>query len=225
MLQILILAFVAAFLFWRLWSVLGTRSGHESDGNISIIKPKKSDIIKDVKIDESSVPDKKTSDEDIADYIEIDSESGVAFSEMKKAETTFTVAEFVSGAKQAYEMILMSFERGDLETLKNLLSEEVFKSFESVVSERAKTGVNIDANFVGMREIRVKSASFNADSKFAEVTMFFKSELTIVVKDKDGKVIEGDPDKIKKQSDLWTFGRSMGKDNPNWYLIDTAVDN
>jgi len=218
MLQIFILALVAAFLFWRLWSVLGTRTGNETEIKISNIKPLKKDKIK-----EYETTEKKSYDEDIADYIELESESGEALKNMKFVEKNFSVGQFVSGAKGAYETILMAFENGELSKLKKLLSNEVFISFEEVVLEREKKDLEVEASFVGMREIRLKKASFDKEKNVAEIQMLFKCELIVVVKNKEGKVIEGSLDKIKKQNDLWTFSRKMGTDNPNWELTKTGT--
>ncbi len=217
MLQIFILALVAAFLFWRLWSVLGTRTGNETEIKISNIKPLKKDKIKEYEASE-----KKSYDEDIADYIELESDSGEALKNMKFAEKNFSVGQFVSGAKGAYETILMAFENGELNKLKTLLSKEVFKSFEDVVLEREKKELEVEASFVGMREIRLKKASFDKEKSIAEIQMLFKCELIVAVKNKEGKVVEGSLDKIKKQNDLWTFTRKMGIDNPNWELTKTG---
>ena len=218
MLQIFILALVAAFLFWRLWSVLGTRTGNETEIKISNIKPLKKDKIK-----EYETTEKKSYDEDIADYIELESESGEALKNMKFVEKNFSVGQFVSGAKGAYETILMAFENGELSKLKKLLSNEVFISFEEVVLEREKKDLEVEASFVGMREIRLKKASFDKEKNVAEIQMLFKCELIVVVKNKEGKVIEDSLDKIKKQNDLWTFSRKMGTDNPNWELTKTGT--
>ena len=218
MIQIFILALVAAFLFWRLWSVLGTRTGNESEIKISNINP-----IKKEKVKEYEAQTQKSHDEDIEDYIEIESESGKALKKMKEYEKKFSVGEFVSGAKGAYETILMAFENGEMKKLKNLLSDEVFKSFEQVVLEREKKELTVEASFVGMREIRLKEAKFEEKEKTAQIQMLFKCEMIVAVKDKEGKIIEGSLDKIKKQNDSWTFSREMGSSNPNWQLIKTGV--
>ena len=218
MLQIFILALVAAFLFWRLWSVLGTRTGSESEIKISNINPIKKENIK-----EFETTNQKSNDDDIADYIELESESGKALSKMKSCEKNFSVGQFVSGAKGAYETILMAFENGEMDKLKNLLSDDVFKSFENVVKERQKKELTVEASFVGMREIRLKEATFNVEEKIAQIQMLFKCELIVAVKDKNGNVTEGSLEKIKKQNDSWTFSRKMGSDNPNWQLIKTGI--
>jgi predicted lipid-binding transport protein (Tim44 family) len=129
-------------------------------------------------------------DEDISDYLEIESPSGEALVEMKKMEKDFSVRDFVSGAKKAYEMILMAYEKGDLDVLENYLASDVYEDFKAVVTERANKGFVVEANFVGLREIRIRNVLFEEDNMAAEITVFFKCELTSVVKDKNEKIIE-----------------------------------
>jgi len=213
MLQILILSSVAIFLFWRLSLILGTRSGYEKTSTST------SDIVTNNK---EHTDIQSNEDEDISDYIDLESKSGRAFGEMKDFETDFTVNNFVSGAKMAYEIILMAFEKGDLKTLQQHLSEEVYSDFEKVVVDRFDKGFTVDAQFVGMREIRIKNAQFNSKNKDAEITMLFRSELTSVVRDKNNNIIEGNPDSIRKNSETWTFSRTMGSSDPSWKLIGTG---
>ncbi|MEE2773614.1 MAG: Tim44/TimA family putative adaptor protein [Pseudomonadota bacterium] len=216
MLQILILAAVAAFLFWRLSIVLGSRTGFEKATNTEVAKKSANSAPLGQKLDSDL-----DGDEDISDYLEIDSPSGEALVKMKKVEHDFSVRNFVTGAKQAYEMILMAYERGDLDTLEQYLSPDVYKDFEKVVMDRANKGYNVEANFIGIREIRIKTVDFDENDHLAEIVMFFKCELSSVVKNKDEKVIEGSLSKIKTHSDLWTFGRKMGTPDPSWRLIAT----
>jgi predicted lipid-binding transport protein (Tim44 family) len=127
----------------------------------------------------------------------------------------------VQGARGAYEMILMAFERGDVEELRRFLAEDVLESFEQVIRDREAQGLRIDAEFVGIREIALVNATFDRSTNEGEVTVRFTGELTSVVKNADGEVIEGDAGEIKRQRDVWTFGRTMGTDDPNWFLVAT----
>ena len=99
----------------------------------------------------------------------------------------------------------MAFENSDLKTLKPLLDKSVFESFKSVVDDRQKKQLSVEASFIGMRDIRITNVYFDKKINMAEITVAFKSEMSTVVKDKTGKVIEGDPNEIKKQKDIWTF--------------------
>ena len=216
MLQIFILAAVALFLFWRLRAVLGSREGFEK----SLKDMKEPSDVKAIKntIDQ---PNKNNPDDDIFDYVEENSKSAEAFKKMKEFNGDFSVNKFVSGAKMAYEIILMAFEKGDIEKLGTLLEKKVFTSFKSVIDKRKKNGFIVDAKFIGMRDIRIIDASFSSKTKVADVTLSFKSEITIVVKDKQGNIIEGHPDDIKKQKDTWVFTKNLSEKSPIWLLKST----
>ena len=216
MLQIFILAAVAIFLFWRLRAVLGSRDGFEK--TLNDIKDTRdvnnAPLVVDEKIENRQ-------DEDIFDYVEESSKSADAFKKMKEFDNDFSVNKFVSGAKMAYEIILMAFEKGDLEKLKNLLEKKVLQSFKSVIDKRRKDGFVVDAKFIGMRDIRIINATFSQKTKIADVTLTFKSEITTVVKDSKGNIVEGHPDEIKKQKDTWVFTKNLSEKTPIWLLKST----
>ena len=216
MLQIFILAAVAIFLFWRLRAVLGSRDGFEK--NIKNVKTSKK-LIKSPNIIEE--PSKADPDDDIFDYVEENSRSADVFKKMKKFDSDFSVNKFVSGAKMAYEIIIMAFENGDTEKLGGLLEQKVLKSFKSVIEKRKKDGLVIEAKFIGMRDIRIIDASFSEKTKIADITLSFKSEISTVVKDAEGSVVEGHPDEIKKQKDTWVFTKDLSKKSPIWLLKST----
>ena len=216
MTNILILAAVALFLFWRLFSILGTRQGHESEAT----NTKSSDLNSvglDVDVKDESVGE----DTDIADYVDLESESGEALADMKAADKAFSVKEFISGAKKAYEMIIVAFESGDVQKLRPLLMDEVFEAFSAVIDQRANKGYTVDLEFGGVREIRLKDASFDKKEKTAEISISFLSDISSCVRDSEGKIIEGDPKKIRKQRDIWTFYKDFSKKEPNWFLSGT----
>ena len=216
MLQIFILAAVAIFLFWRLRAVLGSRDGFEK--NIKNVKTSKK-LIKSPNIIEE--PSKAGPDDDIFDYVEENSRSADVFKKMKEFDSDFSVNKFVSGAKMAYEIIIMAFENGDTEKLGGLLEQKVLKSFKSVIEKRKKDGLVIEAKFIGMRDIRLIDASFSEKTKIADITLSFKSEISTVVKDAEGSVVEGHPDEIKKQKDTWVFTKDLSKKSPIWLLKST----
>ena len=216
MLQIFILAAVAIFLFWRLKAVLGSRDGFEK--TIKEIK-ESSDVVSNPKV--IGEAKNNSPDDDIFDYVEENSKNAQVFKKMKEFDSEFSVNKFVSGAKMAYEIILMAFERGDTEKLKTLLEKKVLTSFKSVIDKRKKDGFIVDAKFIGMRDIRIINASFSQKTKIADVTLSFKSEITTVVKDSKGSVIEGHPDEIKKQKDTWVFTKNLSDKSPIWFLKST----
>ena len=211
--QLLVLAGIALFLILRLKNVLGTREGFEKpQAKVSSSARKRGDFA----VIEGG-PDR-----DITDHVAEESDSAKALMAMKAAEPSFNVGEFLSGARGAYEMILMAFEKGDMEQIRPFLAEDVFETFADVVKDREEQGLKIDANFVGVREITLTSATFDEESREGEITVRFVGELTSVVKGKDGQVIEGNPNEIKRQKDVWTFARPMGTDDPNWQLVATS---
>ena len=126
------------------------------------------------------------------------------------------------GARGAYEMILMAFEHGKMEDIRDFLSDEVFETFSDVVAAREKQGLKIEAKFVGVREMSLIKAKFNKRTKLGEVTVRFVGEMTSVVRDKTDKIVEGNPDEMKRQKDIWTFARKMGANDPNWQLVATG---
>lgn len=213
LLSLLVLAGIAIFLILRLRSVLGTRDGFEKppaaqgSGNAN---PRR-----DFEVIEGGP------DEDIIDHVEDGSDSAKALAAMKMAEPSFRVGEFLQGARQAYEMILMAFERGDVEGLRPFLAADVLETFETVINQREEQGLSIDAEFIGVREISLQEATFNRDASEGEVTVRFVGELTSVVRNSDGEIIEGNATEIKRQRDVWTFARKMGADDPNWALVAT----
>ena len=216
MLQIFILAAVAIFLFWRLRAVLGSRDGFEK--TLKEIK-ESSDVVSNPKVVDETKND--SPDDDIFDYVEENSKNAEVFKKMKEFDSDFSVNKFVSGAKLAYEIILMAFERGDTEKLRTLLEKKVLTSFKSVIDKRKKDGFIVDAKFIGMRDIRIIDASFSQKTKIADVTLSFKSEITTVVKDSKGAIIEGHPDEIKKQKDTWVFTKNLSEKSPIWFLKST----
>lgn len=211
--QLLVLAGIAIFLILRLKSVLGTRDGFE--------KPK----LPQQDTPRSNRPGLEVieggPDHDIIDHVPEKSEQAENFAAMKRIEPSFSVNQFVQGARGAYEMIVMGFERGDLDEIQPLLAEDVFETFVDVVAAREDQGLKIEAEFIGVRETSVQDVRFDKDTNLAEITMRFVGELTSVVRDKDGEIIEGSPTAVKRQKDTWTFARTMGSDNPNWQLVAT----
>ena len=140
---------------------------------------------------------------------------------MKRVEPEFSVTEFVQGARGAYEMIVMGFETGAITDLAPFLSPDVFEAFSQVIDEREAQGLTVEANFIGVRETSIVDASFDKDSNQAEITMRFVGEMTSVVRDRGGDVVEGSPTAVKRQKDTWTFARVMGSADPNWRLVAT----
>jgi len=216
LISLLVLAGVAVFLILRLRSVLGTRDGFEKPPVGGPAQPARAEKRPEFDVIEGG-PDR-----DISDHVGDGTPSAKALAAMKMAEPGFSVHEFLEGARGAYEMILMAFERGDLSPVRGFLSDDVAHSFQQVIDQREEQGLSVDAHFVGVREVSLKSASFDRASNEGEIDVRFTGELTSVVKDREGKVVEGSATEIKRQRDVWSFARVMGASDPNWQLAATG---
>lgn len=213
LIQLLVLAAIAVFLILKLRSVLGTREGFEKppvQPDAGPLPRRNFDVIE-------GGPDR-----DITDHVPDGSDSAKALAAMKLAEPSFSVNEFLGGARGAYEMILMAFEKGEVEPIRNFVSPEVYSVFHDAVEARKAQGLTVEANFVGLRELALNEAIFDRDTRNAEIAVRFLGELTSVVKNTEGEIVEGDASEIKRQRDTWTFQRVMGSDDPNWRLIATG---
>ena len=213
LIQLLALAGIAVYLILKLRGVLGTRDGHEGA---------RTDLAKPVNTRPTFEVIEGGQDEDITDHAAEGSEAANALLGMKLAEPSFAVTDFLQGSKGAYEMILMAFENGDLESVRSFLSDDVYEAFASVVEARKEQGLSIEVEFIGVRETGLMGASFNPVDGRGEVDVRFVCELISAVRDANGEIVEGNETEVKRQRDVWTFGRTMGSTDPNWQLVATG---
>ncbi|MCG3268423.1 Tim44/TimA family putative adaptor protein [Yoonia sp. I 8.24] len=212
--ELLVLAGIAVFLILRLRGVLGTREGFE--------KP----VARKPEEDRRKKPNLEIvqdgPDWDINDHVAEGSDAAIALAAMKRVDPSFNVSEFLGGARGAYEMILMAFEKGDLNEIKAFISDEVYEAFAFVVEDRKAKGLTVDATFIGVSDMSLVEAEFDDATKEAEISMRFKSEMTSVVRDIGGDIVEGSDKEVKRQKDTWTFSRVMDAGDPNWKLVATG---
>jgi predicted lipid-binding transport protein (Tim44 family) len=216
MIELIVLFAIAAFVLYRLRSVIGTRTGYEPPS-------------RGVAQGEETVEPAGGAQEE-AEEAEIEAEAMRNLSpedrrtlmEMRTAEPSFSLDEFLSGARAAYEMILMAYEESDRETLKSLLIPEVYEAFEQAIAQREEQGLTVEARFIGLRDLRVEGLRFDSRSQEADITLRFVGEMITAVRDSENRVVEGDPNEIRRQTDVWTFSRKMGGDDPNWLLSATG---
>ncbi|MEF3045949.1 Tim44/TimA family putative adaptor protein [Pseudotabrizicola sp. L79] len=214
LIQLLVLAGVAIFLILKLRSVLGTRDGFEKPPvPLEDVRPR---ARRDFEVIDGG-PDR-----DITDHAPDGSETAKALAAMKLVEPGFSVNTFLQGARGAYEMILMAFERGEIDEIREFLDDEIEAAFVQVINAREEQGLTISAKFIGLKELSLVEATFDRDTKRAEVTVRYVGELTSAVRNKAGEIIEGSEKEIKRQRDVWTFGRTMGAADPNWQLVATG---
>jgi len=189
-LDIILLGMIAGFIILRLRSILGRKTGHESKVYPSFAE-------KEFNIPKNEVKPVKQNLETLE-------------GNDKK--------EFLRGAEIAYESILTSFATGDLIKLKNLLSSNMFSSFSDAIKSRNKEGIISEFTFIGVKESSVEKYEKIKDNLFA--TVKFVAEVISVKKDKENKIIEGNPDKIKFVTDSWKFTRNIKQKDLNWYLSE-----
>ena len=189
-LDIILLGMIAGFIILRLRSILGRKTGHETKVYPNFAEKK------------FSMPHKDN----------------------KQAEINLNVLEgkekkeFLRGAEIAYESILTSFSSGDLIKLKALLSPNMFSNFLDAIKSRNKENIKSEFTFIGVKESSVEKYERIKDNLFA--TVKFVAEVISVKRDKENKIIEGNPDKIKFVTDSWKFTKNINNKSPNWYLSE-----
>ena len=217
LLSIIVLAGIAIFLILRLRNVLGTREGFEQPRANPLQTGEMERARRNFEVIEGGP------DHDIIDNVEEGTRAADNLAKIKRLEPSFTVTDFLSGARGAYEMILMGFEHGELDDIKDFLSDDVMEAFVSVVADREDKGLKVESQFIGMREIQIIDAELDDHTQEAEIKLRFVADITSVVRNDLGEIVEGDPQAVTKQKDIWTFSRNVGTDDPNWQLVATGA--
>tara|TARA_Y100000590_G_scaffold36591_1_gene39594 strand:- start:1032 stop:1619 length:588 start_codon:yes stop_codon:yes gene_type:complete len=129
--------------------------------------------------------------------------------------------EFLKGAKIAYETIITSFAKGKISEIKSLLNKDVYNSFNEAIKERSSKQIKNETTFIGINSAEIKD--HNQKNELLEVSVNFICEIITCIKDKENKIISGDPQKIKRVNDTWKFTRNIKSQNPNWQLTETEA--
>lgn len=228
-LNILLLA-VALVVFWRLRSMLGTRTGTEKpplDLETKRVEPAKpgeqpGTVVRFPQGTGDEPPQKGIAEPAVpawTGFAEPGSEVAAALEQIAEADPSFTPRSFVDGAKMAYEMVVEAFAKGDKPALKNLLSRDVFDGFARAIDAREAEGQRVESRFVGVDRAVIQQATLSGGK--AAITMKFVSELITATYARGGEVIDGDPKQIREVTDVWTFERDVTSRNPNWKLVAT----
>ena len=190
--DIILLAMFAGFIILRLRNILGRKTGHQRKP-ISRYFPKGVEALKDIENNEAI-------------------KTGKVDEEVKK--------QFLKGANVAYEQIIISLAKGDKKALKSLLGKDLFTNFSQVIDERKKKELTYETTFIGVKSSKV--IEFKKIENMYKVTVNFVSEIITCAKDKNNKIIEGNPDMIKTAHDVWKFAKNMWSQDPTWYLVETS---
>jgi predicted lipid-binding transport protein (Tim44 family) len=222
---------LAVFIFLRLRSVLGQRTGRErppydpysarepvrppADNKVIALPNRNADAAQPAPAREVAPGERWKG------IAEAGSPVAAGLDALVGADPEFDPKHFLTGARAAYEMIVTAFAEGDRRTLKNLLSREVYDGFEAAITEREKQGHKMETRFVAIEKAVINAAELRNNT--AQVTVQFVSQLVSATRDKDGNVIEGNAEKVTDVTDVWTFAREMSSRDPNWKLIATEA--
>jgi predicted lipid-binding transport protein (Tim44 family) len=221
---------LAVFIFLRLRSVLGQRTGSErppydrAAPNVVQRTQEKNNVcpIPGAVIDQG--PQAPSADVAPADRWKGVAEPGTPLAAGLDAiaaqDSSFDPRHFISGARSAYEMIVLAFANGDRRALKDLLSGEVYESFETVIKDREKHEQKTETRFVSIDKAELVGAE--ARDRAAQLTVRFVSQMISVTRDKTGAIVDGNPDKVADITDVWTFARDTSSRDPNWKLVGTG---
>ena len=190
--DIILLAMFAGFIILRLRNILGRKTGHQGK-TMSRYFPKGMEVLKDIENNEAI-------------------KTGTVDEETKK--------QFLKGANIAYEEIITSFAKGDKKSLKALLGKNLFTNFSEVIDERKKKELKYETTFIGIKSSKI--LEFKKIENIYKVTVNFVSEIITCARDKNNKIVEGDPDTIKTANDIWKFSKNMWSQDPTWYLVETS---
>ncbi len=207
---ILFFAAIAVFLAHRLWQVLGRRDGDAPPAMPDKLRPREVTA----PVDRMVPPAQKPIVFRPGDPMSLET----SLRQIKTADPSFDERQFLGGAKAAFEMIVTAFARGERETLRPLLGQDVFRSFEQAIESREAQGQTLEMTVARISN-SIDSARMVGD--LARVTVAFRSGQTSVLRGSDGTVLEGDPRQVDDVIDIWTFARDTKSRDPNWTLVET----
>ena len=217
--DILFFAMVAAFIALRLRSVLGRRTGHERrrSGGFSPTRPNGAadNVV--------TLPERSTSQAEVEASLAGLSDKAVkaGLTQIRLADQRFDLQQFLGGARAAFEMIVEAYAAGEKATLRPLLADDVYAGFERAIDHRQAAGQTFETQLTAVPAAEVVGAEMRGG--LARITVRFKSEQINVLRDAQGKVLEGDPQTAEEVVDLWTFERDTASPDPNWILVETRT--
>jgi predicted lipid-binding transport protein (Tim44 family) len=228
----IVFAIIAIFVVWKLYSVLGTRTGAEPppfDPNLHRDSagagpgaqrgPGQVIRLPGAAHDAAAAPPPINDPQRWSNVTGPDSKAAPGLDAIAAADRSFEAAGFLAGAKIAYETIVVAFAKGDRNTLATLLAADVLDNFTRAINERLSRGETMETNIVSIDETKIAEARLAGGA--AQITVRFVAKLISYTKDKAGTVVEGSADKIADHLDLWTFAREISSPNPNWRLVAT----
>ncbi len=207
---LLFFAGLTAFILFRLMSVMGTRSGHDQRPDLDGLQAK------------AAARERRGEDADEDPHGEEATPTPVSTNArvLREADPEFDESEYLTGARAAYEMIVEAFGSGDLRSIRAYLSDSVYDAFKHAVTLREEAGQSTGLKFIGVDHAAIVDSQVDQD-RMRAITEFTSNQVR-VTRDKDGAVIDGDPNRIELVKDRWTFSRKRSSGDPNWILVATG---
>jgi len=222
---------LAVFIFLRLRSVLGRRTGRERppydpySARDAVRSPASEKVVtlptRPAEAAPRPVEATPPSTERWKGIAETGSVVAAGLDAIVAAEPDFDVKHFITGARTAYEMVVVAFAGGDRRQLRGLLSREVFDGFDAHISERESRGETMETKFVSIDSSTITAAELR--SRSAQITLRFVSKLVSATRDRSGAVIDGNAEKVTDVTDVWTFARDVSSRDPNWKVVATEA--
>lgn len=224
---------LAAFVIWRLRSVLGQKTGREQPPVMrreppppARQEPGSPEPGNVVRLPGAAAGRANGSGAELAParwkgVAEPGSAVATGLEEIATVEPGFDARGFIEGAKMAYEMIVTAFAQGDRKTLKNLLSREVYEGFDRAIGEREKRGEKAETTFVSIDKAEIVGVEVR--NQVAHMMVRFVSQLITATRNAEGAVVDGSPEAVVEVTDVWTFARPIGSRDPNWQLVATEA--
>lgn len=202
---------LSAFIAYRLYSVLGARTGEERQRDVEGLQRART---RDAREEAPAAPAEPEPAKPLPPV-------SAAAEPLRAADPAFDERGFVDGAKGAYEMIVEAFASGDLKAVRRYIAAPVFEAFRAATAARDSAGRRTDLKFVGVEQAKIVSSRI--DGGEASATVEFLSNQVRATYDREGKLVEGDPNRIDLVKDLWTFSRQLSSNDPNWTLVATGA--
>jgi predicted lipid-binding transport protein (Tim44 family) len=223
---------LAVFIFLRLRSVLGQRTGRErppydpysardaartpAADKVVTLPPRPAAEASSRPVEVAQQPGERWKD-----VAESGSSVASGLDAVAAADSSFDAKHFITGARAAYEMIVTAFAAGDRRQLRNLLSREVFDGFDAAIGEREGRGETAETRFVSIDGSTITAAELR--NRTAQITVRFVSKLVSATRDRSGAVIDGNVEKVTDVTDVWTFARDVSSRDPNWKVVATEA--
>jgi len=223
---------LAVFIFFRLRSVLGQRTGRERppydpySARDAVRSPANDKIVTlpqrpaEPAVSRLAEPAPPPADR-WKDVAESGSSVAAGLDAIAAADPSFDAKHFITGARAAYEMIVTAFAEGDRRQLRSLLSREVYDGFDAAIGERESRGETAETRFVSIDGSTITAADLRA--RTAQLTVRFVSKLISVTRGRTGNVIDGNAEKVTDVTDVWTFAREVSSRDPNWKVVATEA--